>query len=150
MPSELRSNSETEAAELTLGLVEKELHVMIESNFAEEKRKYLIDHPYTASKTIQEQDTEYTFSDWYVHLRRFLIQVSYDRQTFLHRFQGKTFLPLIPAQTFEDHQKRAFAFEAYGAMKPELVPNVDARLWSGWVERKEVAKFMDENFGRCF
>ena len=37
LPSELKSNSDVEAAHLTLGLVEKELHVMIESKVAEEK-----------------------------------------------------------------------------------------------------------------
>ena len=137
MPSELKSNSEIEAADLTLGLVEKELHVMIDSNLAEEKRKYLIDHPYTPSKPIQEPDTEFTIRYWYVHLRRFLIQVSFDRQAFLHRFHGQSFLPLLPVQTFEDCQKRSVAFEVFGSMKPELVPKADARLWSEWVERKE-------------
>ena len=150
LPSELRSNSDVEAAHLTLGLVEKELHVMIESNFAEEKRKYLIDHPYIPSKSIQEQDTEFTFRYWYVHLRRFLIQLSFDRRTFFHRFEGKRFLPLIPAQTFKDRQKRAVAFEAFGSMKPELIPKVDAKLWSGWIERKEVAELMDENVADAF
>ena len=35
-------------------------------------------------------------------------------------------------------------------MKPELVPKVDATLWSGWVERKEVAELMDENVADAF
>ena len=144
------SDSDTEAAELTLGLVDKELHAPIGLYFAEERRKYLIDHPYTSSKSIQEQDTEYTFRYWYVHLRRFLIQVSFDRQTFLHRFHGKTFVPLIPAQTIEDPQERAVAFKAFGSMTPELVRKVDAKLWSDWVERKEIAELTDENTTDAF
>ena len=71
LPSELESNSEMEAADLTLGLVAKELHVMVESNFAEEKRKFLISQPYNPSKSIREQGNDYTYRLWYVHFAGF-------------------------------------------------------------------------------
>ena len=67
---------------MSLGLIDKEMHVKIESNFAEERRKFLIDHPYNPGKSFEEQDAEYTYKYWYVHLRRFLVQVSFEEQSF--------------------------------------------------------------------
>ena len=69
---------------------------------------------------------------------------------FLIGLKVTLFLPLIPAQTFENPQECADAFEAYGMMQPELISVVDAKLWNGWVDRKDVAELMDVNVSDAF
>ena len=78
------------------------------------------------------------------------IQLSFDSGRFRHRMEGNSFLPLIPAPTFENQQERDDAFKAYDRMQSHLIPEVDTELWNDWTDRKEVAELMEENVADAF
>ena len=116
--TELSGKDEQMAAEQSLKLVEKMDAVKLQSYLDLQFKKYLETCPTDASTSKKERRAHWAQSFYYEHLRNFTARDCLDSRAFIHRFVGATFIPMIPAQSFGDEEKKRDAVDAIALMKP--------------------------------
>ena len=95
-PTDLPGEDEQSAAEQSLRLVEKIDAVKLQSYIEFQKQQYFESSPGDPATSIEEKHARWARTFYYKHVRDFLSRDCLDAQTFAHRFDGSTFIPMIP------------------------------------------------------
>jgi len=149
-PGELETSEQKEAADITLGLIEKEEHVRIESFLQHQKELYFESHRGDVSKPQSLQVAEWSYRYHYSNLRLFLISESLRMRKVHHRFQNDVFLPLIPPQSIQDADRKAFAIEIVKKFEPTHINDFEERFWKGWDDIAQVLEYEDVDYEKEF
>ena len=143
-PTDLSDKDEQMAAEQSLKLVEKVDAVKLQSYLDLMFKEYFETYPRDdASISIEQIRACWARSGYYKHVRNFTANDCLDNRAFTHRFDGPTFIPLIPAHSFEDEEKKRDALDAIALMKPHLLQALDKELWAEWETMKKVLDLAD-------
>ena len=128
----LKGKAEKLIAEQCLPLAAKEDHVKIESYIEHQKQNFVESHPVDTSIPLEVQHAQWALKFYYKHVRDYVAMDSLDMKRFSHRFQGSTFIPIIPAHSFADEEKQKAAYETLKLVKPAHISVFDQALWDAW------------------
>ena len=134
-PNELDDPNDRQIAEICLGLTEKMEVACLQSYIFEQQRKYFATcERMDNATTYKEKLNEVNYLYYYTWMREFLLQQSYERMQFCHRFQAGVFLPLIPPQSIAISSEQTQATKAIKGLNETLLPVFDCLLWKEFHE----------------
>ena len=159
-PTDLKSEEDQEAAAISLSLIDKIEHAKMESYIAEERRRCFEaefartgDWPTESrsdSQNFKLKEAEWTYLNYYVVLRRFLVMQSFHNKKFAHRCDEHRFVSLIPPQTIQDEGKKQHAHSIVSKVKEEFLLKIDVALWEAWSEIEALLQVTGEDASDVF
>ena len=70
-------------------------------------------------------------------------------RAFAHRFED-VFIPILSTTSVEGSEEQAAARDSVAKMKPELLPALDAALWTEWADVEKYAAYAEKPFEDLF
>ena len=128
-----KSMNMAEAAEI-LRFAEKVETMQLQSFIGMHWAEYMKGNPGDDLLPLTVKRAHWIREHYYPLCRKFFVSESLRTHTFLHRFQGSLFLPLISVGSIGDEKRRKEIVAVVNKMTPTALADADVRLWKKWAE----------------